>query len=254
MSVCSGFLLFVWSWGFWLVLFFSLLSVFIVSFLRAFRARSILPPPFSPVWLSFARVSSGLGSLRLSLFGAATFSLLRSFSLSLFNCLPSCVLPLFIFIFVGGVCHSLLARRTRRASLATFEPWESSTRWCLRIKGPPQRKLDGIVTWYFDHVLESLPLMLQGALLLLGCALSRYLWDIDTTVASVVLGATSFGILLYVFIAVVGASSDSCPYQTPGANVIHHVIITSLACPVRPTLCLSNIQRSILCLPNIGVT
>ena len=38
-----------------------------------------------------------------------------------------------------------------------------------------QRKLDGIVTWYFDHVMESLPLMLQIALLLLGCALSRYL-------------------------------------------------------------------------------
>ena len=35
-----------------------------------------------------------------------------------------------------------------------------------------QRKLDGVVTWYFDHVMESLPSMLQAALLLLGCALS----------------------------------------------------------------------------------
>jgi hypothetical protein len=38
-----------------------------------------------------------------------------------------------------------------------------------------QRNLDGVVAWYFDYVLESLPLMLQVALLLLGCALSRYL-------------------------------------------------------------------------------
>jgi len=86
-----------------------------------------------------------------------------------------------------------------------------------------QRKLDGIVTWYFNHVLESLPLLLQGALLLLGCALSRYLWEIDTTVAFVVLGVTSFGALLYLFVVVAGAVSDSCPYQTPGANIIRHV-------------------------------
>jgi len=86
-----------------------------------------------------------------------------------------------------------------------------------------QRKLDGVVAWYFDHVLESLPLMLQGALLLLGCALSRYLWDIDTAVASVVLGVTSFGLLFYLFIVTAGATSDSCPYQTPGANVIRHI-------------------------------
>ena len=36
-----------------------------------------------------------------------------------------------------------------------------------------QRKLDDIVDWYFDHVMESLLLVAQAALLLLGCALSR---------------------------------------------------------------------------------
>ena len=46
-----------------------------------------------------------------------------------------------------------------------------------------QRKLDEIDAWYFNSVMESLPLMLQVALLLLGCALSRYLWNIDTTIA-----------------------------------------------------------------------
>jgi len=94
-----------------------------------------------------------------------------------------------------------------------------------------QRKLDGVVVWYFDHVMESLPLMLQVALLLLGCALSRYLWEINTTVASVVLGVTSFGILFYLFIVVAGAASASCPYQTPGAHLLrgipdalHHIL------------------------------
>ena len=86
-----------------------------------------------------------------------------------------------------------------------------------------QRKLDGIVKWYFDHVMESLPLMLQAALLLLGCALSRYLWDISITVASVVVGVTSLGFAFYVFIIVAGAVSDSCPYQTPVSRILHHL-------------------------------
>jgi hypothetical protein len=91
-----------------------------------------------------------------------------------------------------------------------------------------QRKLDGIVTWYFDHVMESLPLMLQVALLLLGCALTRYLWEINLTVAAVILGATSFGVVFYIFIVVAGAASESCPYQTPGARIFRHVLLPAL--------------------------
>ena len=83
-----------------------------------------------------------------------------------------------------------------------------------------QRKLNGIVSWYFEHVMESLPLMLQAALFLLGCALSRYLWEINTTVASVTLGATSFGVIFYLFIVAAGTASGSCPYQTPGSSIL----------------------------------
>ena len=85
-----------------------------------------------------------------------------------------------------------------------------------------QRKLDGIAVWYFDPVMESLPLMLQIALLLLGCALSRYLWAIDIAVASVVLGVTSSGIIFYIFIVTAGAISESCPYQTPGSHTLRY--------------------------------
>jgi len=87
-----------------------------------------------------------------------------------------------------------------------------------------QQKLDGIVAWYFDHVMESLPLMLQVALLLLGCALSLYLREIDTTIALVVLGVTSFGIAFYIFIVIAGTASVSCPYQTPGAHILRHIL------------------------------
>ena len=40
--------------------------------------------------------------------------------------------------------------------------------------------------------------------LLLGCALSRYLWDIDVTMTSVVLSATSFGVIFYLSIVIAG--------------------------------------------------
>ena len=94
-----------------------------------------------------------------------------------------------------------------------------------------QRKLDGIVTWYFHHVMESLHLMLQFALLLLGCALSRYLGEIDTTVASVVIGVTVFGLASYVFFVVAGMVSTSCPYQTPGAYFLRHLLPLALRTP-----------------------
>ena len=58
-----------------------------------------------------------------------------------------------------------------------------------------QRRLDGIITWYFDHVMWSLPVILQLAFLLLGGALSRYHWETDVTIAQVVLGVTVFGVI-----------------------------------------------------------
>ena len=86
-----------------------------------------------------------------------------------------------------------------------------------------QRKLDGVVTWYFEHVMESLPIMLQFSLLLLGCALSQYLWTMDTTIAVVILGATSFGVLAYILILITGTFNQSCPYQTPGSHSIRYL-------------------------------
>ena len=83
-----------------------------------------------------------------------------------------------------------------------------------------QTKLDGIVSWYFENVIELLPVMLQVALLLLGCALSRYLLETNTTIALVVLGVTSFGLFLFLIIVVAGAAFPSCPYQTPGARLL----------------------------------
>ena len=106
-----------------------------------------------------------------------------------------------------------------------------------------QRKLDGMATWYFDLVMESLPLLLQVALLLLGCALSLYLLEIDMTVAWAVIGVTMLGVIFYAFIVVAGAIFASCPYQTPGARILRHILYNIL--PSIPGLLHSTLRHVI---------
>ena len=87
-----------------------------------------------------------------------------------------------------------------------------------------QRKLDGFEKWHFHLAIESLPVMLQVALLLLGCALSKYLWTISRTVAGVIVAVTLFGVTSYVFLTLTAALYYNCPYQTPPSNLTRAVI------------------------------
>jgi len=86
-----------------------------------------------------------------------------------------------------------------------------------------QRKLDGFDKWHFHLVIESLPVMLQLALLLLGCALSRYLWTISRTVAGIVVAMTLFGLTSYIFFTLAATLYYNCPYQTPPSALIRAV-------------------------------
>jgi len=87
-----------------------------------------------------------------------------------------------------------------------------------------QRKLDGFEKWHFRVVIESLPAMLQLALLLLGCALSRYLWATSHTVARVVIAFTLFGVASYVSFTIAATLYYNCPYQTPLSTFIRAAI------------------------------
>ena len=78
-----------------------------------------------------------------------------------------------------------------------------------------QQKLDGFEKWHFRLAIEGLPVMLQIALLLLGCALSRYLWTTSRAVAGVVVAVTLFGVTLYISLTLAAMFYNSCPYQTP---------------------------------------
>ena len=83
--------------------------------------------------------------------------------------------------------------------------------------GDRQRKRNGIEKWPFEMFVESLPIMLQIALLLLAVGLSRYMWAINTPVARTLLAVTAFGVGFFVLIMVAGTSSYECPFQTPAS-------------------------------------
>ena len=89
-----------------------------------------------------------------------------------------------------------------------------------------KRKMDGMITWKFDLVMEFLPLLLQAALLLLGCALSQYLFFINKTVSSVLIGFTAVGLLLYSLITFAATFSFNCPFQTPPSLILRFLIRT----------------------------
>jgi len=87
-----------------------------------------------------------------------------------------------------------------------------------------ERKLSGIETWGFRVVMEALPLILQCALLLLGFALSRYLWEVNHSVSSVVIGFTSFGFLFYLSIVMGSIFVSDSPFQTPFSLLVRFII------------------------------
>jgi hypothetical protein len=72
--------------------------------------------------------------------------------------------------------------------------------------------------------MESLPVILQAALLLLGLALSLYLWTIFTLVGVVMIFFTSAGVVFYVAIIICGTLWYDCPFQTPVSTFIHAFI------------------------------
>ncbi|KAF9780468.1 hypothetical protein BJ322DRAFT_294510 [Thelephora terrestris] len=86
-----------------------------------------------------------------------------------------------------------------------------------------QQKLDGLVTWRFHRVMESLPLMLQVALFFLGYAVPLSLMDNSTMISFVALGLTSFGVLLHFSVVIAGAVFKNCPYQTSASYLLRHL-------------------------------
>ena len=89
--------------------------------------------------------------------------------------------------------------------------------------GDRQRKFDGLEKWPFRLFIEGLPVMLQIALLLLTCGLSRYMWSVNTSVARIIISFAVFGLLFYIGIVVAGMWSYECPFQTPASETLRYL-------------------------------
>jgi len=88
-----------------------------------------------------------------------------------------------------------------------------------------QAKLVGLRRRGLDLIMESLPVMLQFALLLFGIALVIYLWDLDAPAAGVVFVTTSLGFAFYACITVAATIWRGCPPQTPLFALLPKVLL-----------------------------
>jgi len=107
--------------------------------------------------------------------------------------------------------------------------------------GDRQRKFDGLEKWPFRLFVESLPIMLQIALLLLTCGLSRYMWSVNTSVARVIISFTVLGTLFYIGIVDAGTSSYECPFQTPASIGLRYLRDSGMARKLLASLSPSNV-------------
>jgi len=89
--------------------------------------------------------------------------------------------------------------------------------------GDRQRKCDGLEKWPLHLFVESPPVMLQVALLLLACGLCRYMWSINTSVAYTLISLTGLGVAFYVVVVIAGMSSYACPFQTAASVVLRRL-------------------------------
>ena len=122
--------------------------------------------------------------------------------------------------------------------------------------GDRQRKCDGLEIWPLHFFVESLPIMLQVALLFLAPGLFRYIWSINPSVACTLLSLTDLGVVVYIAIVITGTSSYARPFQIPISTAlrgswtkVRHRIISFIN-PKRlrrkspPTIPLANIRQT----------
>ena len=86
--------------------------------------------------------------------------------------------------------------------------------------GDRQRKFNGLKRWPLHFFVESLPVMLQAALLFLACGLCRHMWSINTPVACTLISLTGAGVVFYIGVVIAGMSSYACPFQTPASTAL----------------------------------
>ncbi|KAG2341018.1 hypothetical protein BDR05DRAFT_888993 [Suillus weaverae] len=90
-----------------------------------------------------------------------------------------------------------------------------------------QVQFDGLVTWYFDAVVQSFPVLLQISLLLFGIALGAKMWYEQPSIAWVIIATTVFGFLFYCLTVMACLISPACPFQTPISTTLRMLRVDS---------------------------
>jgi hypothetical protein len=78
-----------------------------------------------------------------------------------------------------------------------------------------QMKLDGIESFHMQNVVQGCLGLLQTSVLLFVLSLSANMWAKQTTISSVVICPTAFGILFYLGTILVSVLRPDSPFQTP---------------------------------------
>ncbi|KAJ7895510.1 hypothetical protein B0H14DRAFT_3125220 [Mycena olivaceomarginata] len=105
---------------------------------------------------------------------------------------------------------------------ATEERGSIAVHGCSR-----QEKLDGLRKWKFDMVMQTFPLLLQFGLLLFSVALSVYLSNTHLVHAIIAIFFSLFGFIFYVALIISAVAAPHCPFQTPLARFIFHILETN---------------------------
>ncbi|KAG1805472.1 uncharacterized protein BJ212DRAFT_868580 [Suillus subaureus] len=82
-----------------------------------------------------------------------------------------------------------------------------------------QMKLDGVEYFRLQTVLRAFLVLLQISLLLFGLSLSARMWTQETTISSVIICTTAFGILFYAGTILVSVLRPDSPFQTPASEL-----------------------------------
>jgi hypothetical protein len=82
-----------------------------------------------------------------------------------------------------------------------------------------QMKLDGVEHFRLESILQTFLVLLQISLLLFGLSLSADMWFKQTTISSVIISTTAFGILFYVGTTLVSALHSDSPFQVSGPGL-----------------------------------
>ncbi|KAJ6476618.1 hypothetical protein DFH09DRAFT_1216341 [Mycena vulgaris] len=83
-----------------------------------------------------------------------------------------------------------------------------------------QRKLEGVLKWRFNMVMQMFLLLLQFALFIFAAALAVYLWTVHHTLALIVIVLASVGTIAYVTLLISAIRYPDSPFQTPLARIV----------------------------------